>query len=183
MYIKFLKDDKSLIKHVINLMTRNKKSEIRIPELLDDNELKEEYFNYVKLSEDKKNPAQILLELSNIISFKLLQASINQNTEADKICAVIAIDCCRTIDKMRKFYHAILAFGMINSLNAMEIPYSLVVFADYQFLYTIKKFETEHNDSIYKTILDCIMVPRYSTRIADVCYYIDKKVIHPKRTN
>ena len=32
MYIKFLKDDKSLIKHVINLMIRNKKSEIRIPE-------------------------------------------------------------------------------------------------------------------------------------------------------
>ena len=84
---------------------------------------------------------------------------------------------------MRKFYHAILAFAMINCLNAMEIPYSLVIFADYQFLYTIKKFEIEHNDAIYKTILDCIMVPRYSSRISDACYYIDKKVIHPKRTN
>ena len=181
--MKIFKDDKSLTKHVINLMTRNKKSELRIPELLEDNELKEEYFNHGILSEDKKNPAQLLLELSNIISFKLLQASINQNTEADKICAIIAIDCCRTIDKMRKFYHAILVFGMINCLNAMEIPYSVVIFADYQFIYTIKKFEIEHNDEIYKTILDCIMVPRYSSRIADACYYIDKKVIHPKRTN
>lgn len=59
----------------------------------------------------------------------------------------------------------------------MEIPYSLLVF------YTIKKFETKQNDSIYKTILDCFMVPRYSNRIADASYYIDKKVIHPKRTN
>ena len=181
--MKIFKDDKSLTKHVINLMLRDKKSEIRIPELLEDNELKDEYYNHVMLSEDKKNPAQLLLELSNIISFKLLQASINQNTDSDKICAIIAIDCCRTIDKLRKFYHAILVFGMINCLNAMEIPYSVVIFADYQFLYTIKKFETEHNDDIYKTILDCIMVSRYSSRISDVCYYIDKKVIHPKITN
>jgi len=181
--MKIFKDDKSLTKHVINLMLRDKKSEIRIPELLEDNELKDEYYNHVMLSEDKKNPAQLLLELSNIISFKLLQASINQNTDSDKICAIIAIDCCRTIDKLRKFYHAILVFGMINCLNAMEIPYSVVIFADYQFLYTIKKFEIEHNDDIYKTILDCIMVSRYSSRISDVCYYIDKKVIHPKISN
>ena len=84
----FLKDDKSLIKHVINLMTISKTRENRIPELLDDSELKEEFFNYGKLSEDKKNPAQIFLELSNIISFKLLQATINQNTEADIIYEV-----------------------------------------------------------------------------------------------
>ena len=47
------------------------------------------------------NPAQILLELSNIISFKWLQTSINENTEEDKTCAVIILDCCRTIGKMR----------------------------------------------------------------------------------
>ena len=75
--MKFFKDDKLLTKHVINLMTRNKKIELRIPELLEDTEIKEEYFNYALLSEDKKNPEQLLLELSNIISFKLLQASIN----------------------------------------------------------------------------------------------------------
>ena len=181
--MRIFKDDKNLTKYIINLMIKNKKSELRIPELLEDNGLKEEYFSHTLLSDDKKNPAQLLLELSNVLSFKLLQASIKQNTESEKICAVIAIDCCRTIEKMRKFYHTILAFGMINCLNAMEIPYSLVIFADYQFLYTIKRFETEHDDSIYKTILDCIMVPRYSSRIADACYYIDKKVFHPNRTN
>jgi len=181
--MKYFKDDKSLTKHIISLMTKKKKTELRLPELLENNELDEEYFNYSLLSEDKKNPSQLLLDLSIVISYKLLQASINQNTEADKICVVIAIDCCRTIDKLRKFYHAILAFGMINCLNAMEIPYSIVIFADYQFTYTIKKFEKEHNDEIYKTILDCIMVPRYSSRIADACFYIDKKVIHPKRSN
>ena len=52
------------------------------------------------------------------------------------------------IYKIRKFYYAILAFGMINCLNAMEIPYSVVIFADYQFLYTIKKFEKENTDEI-----------------------------------
>ena len=33
---------------------------------IEDNELKEELFNYAPLSEDKKNPEQLLLELSNI---------------------------------------------------------------------------------------------------------------------
>ena len=177
------KDDKNLTKHIISLMVKNKKTELRFPELPENNELVPDCFNHIELSGDKKNPIQILLDLSNIISFKLFQAAVNQNTESDKICAIIAIDCCRTINKMRKFYHAILAFGIINCFNAMEIPYSVVLFADYQFLFTIKKFEIEHNDSIYKTILDCIMVPRYSSRIADVCYYMDKKVIHPTRNN
>ena len=181
--MKYLKDDKSLTKHVINLMIRNKKSELRLPQLPENNELKPEYFNFIALKGDKKNPSQLLLDLSNIISFKLYQASVKVNTEAEKICAIIAIDCCRTIDKIRKFYLTILAFGMINCFNAMEIPYSVVIFADYQFIYTIKKFEEEHNDEIYKRILDCIMVPRYSTRIADACYYINKRVIHPRITN
>ena len=44
--MKFLKDDKIVMKNVINLITRNKKGEIRMPELADDNELKEEYLNY-----------------------------------------------------------------------------------------------------------------------------------------
>ena len=181
--MKIFKDDKNLTKHIINLMTRNKKVQLRIPELLENNELNEEYFKDELLYADKKNLSQLLLDLSNIISYKLFQASVNQVTDTEKICSIIAIDCCRTIDKMRKFYHAILAFGMINCLNAMEIPYSVVIFADYQFLYTIKKFEKEHTDEIYKIILDCIMIPRYSSRIADACYYIDKKVIHPQISN
>ena len=181
--MKYFKDDKSLIKHVIDLMIRNKKSELRLPQLPENNELKPEYFNFVPLSGEKKNPSQLLIDLSNIISFKFYQASVKVNTETDKICAIIAIDCCRTIEKMRKFYHAILVFGMINCFNAMEIPYSIVIFADYQFIYTIKKFEEEHNDEIYKRVLDCIMVPRYSTRIADVCYYINLKIIHPQISN
>lgn len=181
--MKYLKDDKKLIKHAIYLMTRDKKQELRKPELIEDNELKQELFNYTILSKNKKNPSDLLMDLSNIISFKLLQASINVNTQVNKICAIIAIDCCRTIDKMKKFFHAILAFGMINCLNAMEIPYSVVIFADYQFLFTIKEFEKQHKDEIYKIILDCIMVPRYSTRISDACIFIDKKVIHPKISN
>ena len=181
--MKYLKDDKSLTKHIISIMVKNKKTELRIPQLLENDELLPDYFNHTGLSEGKKNPAEFLLDLSNIISFKLYQASINQNTDPDKICAIIAIDCSRSIDRVRKFYHSILAFGMMNCFNALEIPYSIIIFADYQYIFTIKKFETEHSDEIYKRVLDCIMVQRYSTRIADVCYYINKKVKHPTRNN
>ena len=55
--MKIFKDDEASNKYIIHLMTRNKKSVLRMPELLEDNESKEEFFNYGILSEDKKNPA------------------------------------------------------------------------------------------------------------------------------
>ena len=123
------------------------------------------------------------MELSKKISVKLFQASVNRNIQNEQICAIIALDCCRTIDIYHKFFHAALAFGIINCLNALEIPYSVVLFADFKFIYTIKTFDSPHNENIYKIILDSIMIERYSSRIADACIYIKKNVNHPKISN
>jgi len=105
--------------------------------------------NHFSLSEGKKTPSQLLLELTNILSFKLFQSTINQSPDTDKIYAIIAKDCYRNIDKMRKFYHAILAFGNINFFNSMVIPYSIVIIEDYKFLYTIGIFKIDQKDDIY----------------------------------
>ena len=186
--LEHFKSDKNLTKYIVNLMLNKfkiqKSESVRIPELLEENdELDNKLEKKSKLQENLKDPSLSILKLSKIISFKLFRAAVNQNTQTKKICVVIAIDCCRTIDIIKKFFHAILVYGIINCLNALEIPYSIVLFADYQFIYTIKKFDTPHTEEIYKLVLDCIMIPRYSTRILDACFYINKKIIHPKRSN
>jgi hypothetical protein len=66
---------------------------------------------------------------------------------------------------------------MIESFNALEIPFSIVIFEDYQFQYIIKKFEEEYSEYIIQRIFDCIIIERFRTRIADVCYFINEKGI------
>ena len=90
---KCLNDDKNLTKYITKIMIRkskSKKSELKIPELLEEKDEIEKLYIYSKLAMELKDPSSLLLELSKTISFKLLQASINQNTQAEKICAIIA---------------------------------------------------------------------------------------------
>ena len=65
---------------------------------------------------------------------------------------------------------------MIECFNSLEIPYSVVIFADYKFQYVIKQFEEEHSEYIIQRIFDCMMVERFRTRIADACYFINEKI-------
>lgn len=185
--LKDFKKEKNFIENVVKEMKKPKDPEFKMSfeDLLDKKEeLKIQLLeNYSKLPETVKDPTLLIKELSLQISIKLIQASILYNIQTEKICAVIAIDCCRNIDIKRKSFHAILAFGMINCFNALEIPYSIVLFADYKFIFTIKDFNTPHDNQIYKLVLDCIMIQRYSTRISEACYYINKKLINPQKSN
>ena len=138
---------------------------------------------YSVLDKELKDPSNLIKEYLKKISVRLFQASVNRNTQTEKIYVIIALDCCRTIDIYHKYFHAVLAFNNYNCLNALEIPYSVVLFADFKFIYTIKTFDSPHNENIFKLILDCIMIERYSSRIADAYIYIKQKVIHPKISN
>ena len=165
-------------------MPKKKNKKLIIPKSFEDNEeINGILFPESELEKDLKDPSNLIMEFSKIVSLKLFQASVKRNTQTEKICAVIALDCCRTIDIYHKYFHAILAFAIINCLNALEIPYSIVLFADFKFIDTIKTFDSPHNDKIYELVLDCIMIERYSSRIADVCIYIKQKIIHQEISN
>ena len=186
--LKKFEDEKYLIESAIKKLIKNDKNikkVLTIPDSFDEenDNMKEMLCSHYEIKENLKDPSELFLKLSQIISIKLFQASISRNTQTENICAIIAIDCNRSIDYFNKCFHAILVFGLINCLNSLEIPYSIVLFADYKFIYTIKSFEKPHYDEIYKLVLDCIMIPRFNSRIADVCDYINKKVIHPEKSN
>ena len=123
----------------------------------------------------------LLNEFSKNLYIKFFQQSINFDRK--EVCAVIALDLCRTIDKKYKLFHALIATAMAHCFNSIEIPYSIVVFCDYGVQFIIKDFEEPHQDEISQLIFDAIMVPRCATRIADACYFISEKVNCKGRIN
>lgn len=123
----------------------------------------------------------LINDLSKNIYIKLFQQCINFDRK--EVCAVIGIDLCRTIGKKFKLFHTIIATSMAHCFNSIEIPYSIVVFCDYGVQFIIKDFEEPHQEEISQLIFDSIMVPRCSTRIADVCYFISQKVNCKDRIN
>jgi hypothetical protein len=92
---------------------------------------------------------------------------LDLNKDFSQICCIIGIDCSRSISVENKVLHTFLATSFAECFNALEIPYSVVIFADYKFQYIIKSFEESHSEYISQRIFDCIMVERYKTRLSD----------------
>ena len=123
----------------------------------------------------------LLNGLSKNLYIKFFQQCINFDRK--EVCAIIALDICRTIDKKYKLLHTLIATAMAHCFNSIEIPYSIVVFCDYGVQFIIKDFEEPHQEEISQLIFDAIMVPRCATRIADACYFISEKVNCKGRIN
>ena len=123
----------------------------------------------------------LLNKFSKNLYLKFFQQCINFDRK--EICAVIGIDICRTIDKKFKLFHTLIATAMAHCFNSIEIPYSIVVFCDYNVQFIIKDFNEDHDERIGQLIFDAIMVPRNYSRIADACYFISEKVNCKNRAN
>ena len=138
--------------------------------------IKEEGDDFVKQSLHS-----LLNDLSKNLFIKLYQQCTNFDRK--ELCAVIAIDMCRTIDKKFKLFHTVIANAMAHCFHAIEIPYSIVVFCDYGVQFVIKDFDEPHQNEISQLIFDAIMTPRCATRIADACNFISQKVNCRDRVN
>ena len=140
--------------------------------------------------EDKKDeevkglPIRDLNKLSRNLSLILFWRIIELNIATNRTCGIIAVDCFRAISIRDKIFNIILATSMANCFDYLEIPYSVVVFADFKFQYIIKKYNEPHSDKIIQRIFDAVMVKRFFTRIADVCWFIQRHpdLVHPNRS-
>ena len=137
-----------------------------------------------KDEEDKGLPIKHLNKLSRNLCLNFYRHIITLNIATNRTCGIIAIDCFRAISIKEKIYNIILAASMANCFKYLEIPYSVVVFADFQFQYIIKKYNEPHSDKIIQRIGDAVLVKRFFTRIADVCWFIQchPDLIHPERS-
>jgi len=116
-------------------MTKNKKNiKLLLPAEEDFNEkIPQNFFKIFKDERDTDLPIVELSEFSNNIFLKLFQKCVNLNINRSETSVIIAIDCCRTIIKYIKLINVIFACGIANCLDSLEIPYSIVIFADYKF--------------------------------------------------
>ena len=183
--LKSMSVEKAIKLIIKKMIDKNPESNIKTPDsFLEIKENKNKIFEKSKKEgDDYKN--QPLFEIINFLSKNLYLKLFQQctNLETNELCAVIAIDICRTIDKKSKLYHTIIATAMAQLFYSIEIPYSIVVFCDYGVQLVIKDFEDPHSNDISQLIFDSIMVERFSTRIFDACYYISKYVNCKNRIN
>ena len=172
------KNEENVINEVLKLMISSSSPNIIFPEEIN-NELTQDDF---ELSYESNLPALILLSKANYLTLKLYQNFVKDECNFKNICVVIGIDCSRTINEKCKVIHSLFIFSLINLLNMMGIPYSIVIFADYKFQYIIKEFNEPHSEEIFQRIYDSITVKRFATKIADVCYFIKKKQFFLEKT-
>ena len=135
-----------------------------------------------KDEEEKGLPVKNLIKLSRNLCLNFYRHIISLNLSTNRTCGIIAIDCFRAISIRDKIFNIILAAAMANCFDYLEMPYSVVVFADFKFQYIIKKYNEPHSDKIIQRILDAVLVKRFFTRIADVCWFIQchPDLVHPK---
>jgi hypothetical protein len=60
---------------------------------------------------------------------------------------------------------------LANAFAMLEMSYSIVVFADFNFQFVIKSFQESHSPKVLQRVLDAVMVERFAPRIADACYF------------
>ena len=124
---------KAIVKRMLkNIIDSNLKLNDTFPEFKSD--IYGDRENILKKSSNRKEGEDyvdkrlfcLFNDLSKNLFIKLYQQCIN--FDKNEICAVIAIDLCRIIDKKFKLFHTIIANAMAHCFNSIEIPYSIVVF-------------------------------------------------------
>jgi hypothetical protein len=70
---------------------------------------------------------------------------------------------------------------MANAFAMCNVPYSVIVFADYDFQFVIKAFEDEHSPQVLQRVLDAALVDRSAPRLADVSHYAKSLIRCPGR--
>ena len=170
-----------LIERQINLLKESNNTNLKINNNFSD-ELKKEDF---KIFSENLINAQFLYKQSKNFTLKLFQQFLNDqnefNFDLSNFYCCIAIDCSKTINKKNKLFHLIYSISLCNLFNILEIPFSIVIFADYKFQFEIKNFNENFSFLIIQKMLDSILINRYVTRIADVCCFINEKINHKNR--
>ena len=93
-------------------------------------------------------------QLTNNLTSLFIQNGVDSECSLADTCAAILIECSRTLSPENKLSCVMLATSLVRAFNVLEMPYSVVVFADYKFQFEIKKFDENHSDDIINQVED-----------------------------
>ena len=112
-------------------------------------------------------PVENLVILSqNLIANLIAKASDSKCPFLDISCNLL-IDCSSFICVQNKLYNFMILIAYSYALSALEIPFSIAIVADLRFRFVLKPFEEEISILVLQRILDCLLIQRYKTNIAD----------------
>ena len=122
-----------------------------------------------------------LKNISSNLGSKLYNNATSINIPYLNICANIIIDCTFFINYDNKFYIMFLICALTCALNALEIPYSVLLISDENFKVIIKQYNEIHSDKIVQRIFDCIFITRFYTSLANgIKFSVDRLHYQPK---
>jgi hypothetical protein len=82
-------------------------------------------------------PIDLINGQTSNLMMKLFQAGIDSKCHFQNICCIIGIECSQTLLQIEKLASIFLAVSMANSFSMLEIPYSIVIFADFNFQFIL----------------------------------------------
>ena len=175
----YLKNDKKGMLKAIKRMVESKEIEFEVPNnfsaKIPEKILKRQI---TENSEIKKFD-----KLSTLLTLKFIKSSTQSINNYSNLGFIIAIDCSTINEIQDKLTNLLLSISLCKCLYFLEIPFSIVIFSDYKFQFIIKDFNENFSLNIIQRMYDCIIVDRFFTRIVDVCYFIDKKIVYPENIN
>jgi hypothetical protein len=163
---------------VLRIKTFNNTGHLILPNEFLDNILEAKLYCEYPIPLQKELPILSIIEQTSSLSSRLFQAGIDSQCNFENVCGIIAIECGQTLSPENKLASIFLAVSLANAYSMLEIPYSVVVFADFNFQYIIKTFEEPHSPHTLQRIIDSVMVDRFAPKIADVCYFIKLKLFY-----
>jgi hypothetical protein len=108
-------------------------------------------------------------------------SAVASSFQAQTACGIIVTDCSKALSIVNKVFCIFLGFAMGNAFVMMNVPYSVVVFGDYDFQFVIKSFSDPHSPQMLQCVLDAVMVDQYGARVVDACHYAKHVVNSPGR--
>lgn len=179
--LEFFKNDKNGLKNAIQRMLNSKIDEIK-PENLtkESNDISNKQFKALFNNEiGYDNEIKNLEKISILLTLQFIKSTTLSLKNYTNSSFIIAFDCCKNININEKLINLILTISLSKCLFYLEIPFSIIIYSDYMFQYTIKDFFEPFSINIIQRLYDCIIVDRFFSRIFDVCYYIEKKINFP----
>ena len=173
----FLRDNKKGIRKAFKRMIESEIKEIFIPKCFPYDIPKNILNNKIIEKPEIKN----LDKYSVLLTLKFMKSSIEFIQNYTDLGFVVAIDCSTLNEIENKLLFLLVSISFCKCLHYLEIPFSIIIFSDYQFQYIIKDFNENFSLSIMQRMYDCIIVDRFFTRIFDACYFIDNKIKFPDK--
>ena len=121
-------------------------------------------------------------QLAYFVANRILRSTTkNLPTNLNSVCAVIVLDSSQLLGEEVALANSFLSICIATALNAMEIPYSIVLFADFKYLFNLKTLKEPHSLSVIQRIIESVKVKRKGSRIADSVHYAVQNIHSEER--